>query len=284
MSSGGEGGAHPDRRPRVTAAVRAGGRTLHVDHRPGDADRVPLVLCSGIGTSSTLFDALTARLDPGRPLVLFDAPGIGRSPRPRVPYRMSTLAWSVRAVVDRLGYDRADVLGVSWGGGLAQQYAFQNPRHCRRVVLAATGTGVLMVPAAPQVLLRMATPRRHRDPEYARSIAGEIYGGSARTAGARVADLLHREPRATPVLPYLYQLAAMAGWTSLPLLPLLRQPTLVMVGDDDPIIPEVNGRIMERLLPRGRLHRYRGGHLAVLSEADELAPVIDAFLDGPDPD
>ena len=270
------------RRGRVTGTIRAAGRALHVDHRPGAAGRVPLVLCSGIGTSSTLFDALVDRLDPDRPLVLFDAPGIGRSPRPIVPYRMPALACALRGVVDRLGYRRADVLGVSWGGGLAQQYAVQNPRHCRRVVLTATGTGTLMVPAAPRVLLRMATPRRHRDPEYARSIAGEIYGGSARTAGPRVADLLHREPRATSVLPYLFQLVAMAGWTSLPFLPLLRQPTLVMVGDDDPIIPEVNGRIMQRLLPRGRLHRYRGGHLAVLSEAAELAPVIDRFLDGPD--
>lgn len=277
------GDAAGRRRPRVTGMIRAAGRTLHVDHRPGGPGRVPLVLCSGIGTSSTLFDALADRLDPERPLVLFDAPGIGRSPRPLVPYRIPALACSVRGVVDRLGYARADVLGVSWGGGLAQQYAFQNPQHCRRVILTATGTGMLMVPAAPRVLLRMATPRRHRDPEYARSIAGDIYGGSARAAGSRVADLLHREPRATPVLPYLFQLAAMAGWTSLPFLPLVRQATLVMVGDDDPIIPEVNGRIMQRLLPRGRLHRYRGGHLAVLSEAQELAPVIDAFLDEPDP-
>lgn len=268
-------------RPRITETLIAAGRTLYVDHRPGAADRVPLLLCSGIGTSLTLFDALAARLDPERPLVLFDAPGIGRSPRPTVPYRLSMLACSLRAVVERLGYESADVLGVSWGGGLAQQYAFQNPRHCRRVVLTATATGTLMVPASPRVLFRMATPRRHRDIDYARRIAGEIYGGSARTAGPRIADLLHREPRATAVLPYLFQIGAMAGWTSLPFLPLLRQPALVLVGDDDPIIPGLNGTIMRRLLPNGRLHRYHGGHLAVLSEADELAPVIDAFLDEP---
>jgi pimeloyl-ACP methyl ester carboxylesterase len=62
-------------------------------------------------------------------------------------------------------------------------------------------------------------------------------------------------------------------------LPLIRQPTLILAGDDDPIIPGVNATIMSRLLPHATLHRYRGGHLALLTEADELAPIIDRFLD-----
>jgi pimeloyl-ACP methyl ester carboxylesterase len=84
---------------------------------------------------------------------------------------------------------------------------------------------------------------------------------------------------ATPVRGYLYQLAAIGCWTSLPWLPLIRQPTLILAGDDDPIIPGVNATIMSRLLPRATLHRYAGGHLALLTEAGELAPIIDQFLD-----
>jgi len=53
----------------------------------------------------------------------------------------------------------------------------------------------------------------------------------------------------------------------------------VMGGDDDPIIPVCNPRMQARLIPAARLHVYRGGHLGILTEAKELAPVIDAFLD-----
>lgn len=267
--------------PNSTITVR--GRKLAYHHRPGDAGRVPLVLCNGIGASLEMFDPFVAALDPGRPVLRFDVPGIGGSANARLPYLYHHLALAMRALLKRLGYDRADVLGISWGGGLAQQFAFQYPRTCRRMVLVATGTGMWMVPARPKVLGRMLSPRRHRDPDYARSIAGEIYGGSAREDPVAAVSALHSSMRATPVQGYLYQLAAIGCWTSLPWLPLIRQPTLIMAGDDDPIIPGANARIMSRLLPRATLHRYRGGHLALLTEPDDLAPVIDRFLEQPRP-
>ncbi len=82
---------------------------------------------------------------------------------------------------------------------------------------------------------------------------------------------------------YLYQLAAGAGWTSLPFLPLIVQPTLILSGDDDPIIPLANARIMHRLIPNSTLHVYNGGHLGLVTEAAELAPVIGRFLAGAAP-
>jgi poly(3-hydroxyalkanoate) depolymerase len=262
-----------------TVTIR--GRTLAYRHRPGEPGRLPLVLCNGIGSSMELFDPLVAELDPGRPLIRFDVPGIGASPQPRMPYILHQLALAVRNLVTRLGYQRADVLGISWGGGLAQQIGFQHPRFCRRLVLVATGTGAWMVPARPRVLARMITPRRHRDPDYARSVAGEIYGGSARQDPDGTVAALHHALQAPPVRGYLYQLAATACWTSLPWLPTIRQPALVLVGDDDPIIPHVNGVLMSRLLARGELHTYPGGHLTLLTEPHQLAPVIDRFLDRP---
>jgi pimeloyl-ACP methyl ester carboxylesterase len=68
-----------------------------------------------------------------------------------------------------------------------------------------------------------------------------------------------------------------------PFLPLLRQPTLIMSGDDDPIIPLVNARLMHRLIPHSQLHVFHGGHLGLVTEAPQLAPVVDQFLAGPDP-
>jgi poly(3-hydroxyalkanoate) depolymerase len=193
---------------------------------------------------------------------------------------LATLTPVVSGVLRRIGHDgEVDVLGLSWGGGLAQHFAVQHRHRCRRLVLAATGTGSLMVPASPRVLSHMLTPRRHRDPGYATRIAGELYGGSVRTDPARAARALHAESRLGPRRGYYYQLAASAGWSSLPFLSLIRQPTLVLSGDDDPIIPTVNARLLARGIPRARLHLYGGGHLALVTEADQLAPVVDAFLD-----
>lgn len=179
-------------------------------------------------------------------------------------------------MLDKLGVDRVDILGLSWGGAL--QFAFQNPRRCRRLVLVATATGALMVPAHPRVLLKMATPRRFGDPEYGKDIAAEIYGGAVRTDPEPVAELFYRQVAAGSWRGYAYQLLAGAGWTSLPLLWAIRQPTLIVAGTDDPIIPVINARIMHRLLPHSTLHLHPGGHIDVVLKAATLGPVLSNFL------
>jgi poly(3-hydroxyalkanoate) depolymerase len=261
--------------------VTAAGRTLRVSVRPGTDSSVPaLLLMNGIGASLEVLQPFVDALDDRRSVIRFDVPGVGGSPRPVVPYVLATFSPVIAGVLDRLGYGaQIDVLGLSWGGGLAQHFAVQHRRRCRKLVLVGTGTGSLMVPADPRVLAKMLTPRRHRDPEYANSIAGEIYGGTMRTHPERAARALHSAARLGPRRGYYYQLAASTGWSSLPFLKLIRQPTLVVAGDDDPIIPVVNARIMARLIPDAHLHVYSGGHIALVTEAHELAPAIEEFLD-----
>jgi poly(3-hydroxyalkanoate) depolymerase len=243
----------------------------------------PLLLMNGIGASLEVLDPLVEQLHPRRTVVRFDVPGVGGSRRPVVPYTLATFSPVVAGMLDQLGLDGpVDVLGFSWGGGLAQHFAVQHRRRVRRLVLAATGTGSLMVPAHPRVLARMLTPRRHRDPEYARHVAAQLYGGTIRTAPDRAAEALHSASRLGPRRGYYYQLAASTGWSSLPFLRLIRQPTLVIAGDDDPIIPAVNARVMARLIPDATLHLYSGGHLALVTEAPELTPVLERFLDRAD--
>jgi len=241
-------------------------------------DEPPLLLCNGIGASLEALQPLVDALDPDRGVVRFDVPGVGGSPVPPFPYPIAALSSWVTALMAKLGHRRFDVFGLSWGGGLAQQLALQSRGRVRRLVLVATGTGTLMVPAHPRVLAKMLTPRRHRDREYVEHIAAELYGGTMRIDPTRGATLLHATTRAGPKRGYYYQLAAMAGWSSLPFLGLIRQPTLVMGGDDDPIIPAANPRMQAWLIPSATLHLYHGGHLAILTEADELAPVIERFL------
>ena len=267
-----------------TISVR--GIAVRVSERPARGRHAacpPLLLCNGIGASLEALQPLVDGLHPDRGVVRFDVPGVGGSPLPPFPYSLVALTSWVGALMARLDHREFDVLGLSWGGGLAQQLALQSRRRVRRVVLVATGTGSLMVPGHPRVLARMLTPRRHRDPTYASRVASDIYGGTLRTDPGRAADLLHATTRAGPRRGYYYQLAATTGWSSLPFLPLLHQPVLVMGGDDDPIVPLVNAKVLARLIPDSRLHVYHGGHLGILTESDELVPVLEQFLDDPHP-
>ena len=252
------------------------GQTLRVGVRSGDKARPPLLLFNGIGANVELVEPFVENLQ-DREAIVFDVPGVGGSPAPALPYRPRTLARLAARLLDRFGHPEADVLGVSWGGAPAQQFAFQCATRCRRLVLAATSPGHFMVPAKPSVLMKMASPRRYRDRGYQRQIAGEIYGGALRHAPELV-DTHLRHVRWSSDAGYYLQLLAVVGWSSLPWLPLLQQPTLVMAGKDDPLVPAINGRILAGLIPRARLVTIDDGHLFLITSARESAAIIDDFL------
>ena len=253
-----------------------GGQVLRVGVRRGAKAGPPLLLFNGIGANLELAAPFLDALD-GHEVILFDVPGVGGSPAPTLPYRPSTMARLSARLLDQLGYEQVDVLGVSWGGALAQQFAFQQGQRCRRLILAATSPGHLMVPGQLPVLLKLATPRRYRDPDYLTRIAGDIYGGRLRRAPELVLSHL-RHVRWSSDYGYYLQLIAGFGWSSLPWLPFLRQPTLVMAGTDDPIVPVANGMILARLIPDARLVTIEDGHLFLVTSAGTSAAIISEFL------
>ena len=108
-----------------------------------------------------------------------------------------------------------------------------------------------------------------------------IYGGEARRdpdalLGGSVARFVERPS----TWGYLGQLFAIGGWTSLPWLGSLRQPTLVLAGDDDPIVPLVNGRILAWRIPNARLHVVDGGgHLFLLEQPARIAAAVAGYLE-----
>jgi poly(3-hydroxyoctanoate) depolymerase len=252
---------------RLRVAIRGSGR--------------PLLLLMGIGGNLEMWapfeDALDARLTQ---TITVDAPGTGGSTGYRFPRRMPGLARTMDEMLGALGYDQVDVLGVSFGGVLAQQLAHQAPGRVRQLVLAATGAGLGGVPGSPRVLLALATPRRYHQPDYFRQIAGDIYGGVARRdPDALLHGSLARFAHAPSMSGYLSQLYAITGWTSVPWLCRLPQRTLVIAGDDDPIVPLVNGRILNRLIPDARLHIVKGGgHLFLLEQPGDIAALVTDFL------
>jgi fermentation-respiration switch protein FrsA (DUF1100 family) len=110
---------------------------------------------------------------------------------------------------------------------------------------------------------------------------GKVARMAARTHPRQVHEIIGDPTRIGSATGYLHQLLAGVGWTSLPWLPFIRQPTLVLAGDDDPIVPPANGRLLARLIPHAELLIYHGGHLALATEATDLAPVVARFLTAP---
>jgi poly(3-hydroxyoctanoate) depolymerase len=239
----------------------------------------PLLLLMGIGGNIEMWRPFQEALS-GFQTIAFDAPGTGFSSLPRLPLRMPALARMTAGLIEALGYESVDVLGVSYGGAIAQQLAKDRPERVRRLVLAATAYGIGSMPGDPLAMLILATPHRYYSPAYFQRVAPYLYGGAiGRNRGLVQSQSKVRAGHPPSLVGYLWQLAAITGWSSLPWLHRIPQPTLVINGDDDPIIRVANGRIIARLIPRARLHVIRGGgHLFLLDQATEAAAVVAGFL------
>ena len=258
------------------SSLKVDGQLLRVARRSGRSDLVPLLLINGLGASLELLEPFAKALDDIE-TIRIDLPGTGGSPAPSIPYRPSSLATLLNRALDLLDCQVVDVLGVSLGGTIAQQLAWQHADRIRRVVLVSTGTGAIMMPGTPSALLSMLTPRRFTDPDYMANVAPELYGGRLRTNPELVAPLHHvLKPGGT--LGYYWQLLGLVGWTSIHWLSRIRQPTLILSGADDPIVPPINARIMSKLIPNSELQIFDDGHLGLLTSVDELAPIVHDFL------
>lgn len=252
------------------------GQMLRVAIKAGDESQPPLLMFNGIGANLELGFPFLSELK-GRRAILFDVPGVGGSPMASFPYRPSTLARMSKHLLEILEIDRVDVSGVSWGGGLAQQFARQYPKICRKLVLVSTSSGWTMIPGKPAVLSKMSSVKRYTDKGYMRSIAAEIYGGAFRRDDMLInAHAAGMKPSSNAG--YMMQLLAMTGWTSVPWLWMLKQPTLVVSGTDDPLIPVANAKLLAHLIPNARLELIDDGHLFVVTDPKATAKLVEAFL------
>src|SRR5215831_13999537 len=235
----------------------------------------PLLLYSGIWGEVGLWERLLPHLA-GFRTIAFDPPGIGRSQRPSVPLSMWALARLGSAVLDEFGVASAHVLGASFGGAVAQQMAFSHPARVRRLVLVSTSFGGGAMPGNLEALWHFVHPRSYH-PERLERVAGAMFGGRLRTEPQLVRSMHIRRPADT--LAALYRMAGLFGWTSLPWMWTIGAPTLVVAGDDDPVTPLVNHRVIATLIPEARLHTVAGGgHLVLLDSAAQVGPVITGFL------
>ncbi len=266
----------------VVTMEQVGGRKLRVATWRLDmpSDHLPILFFNGIGANIEAVAPLAAAM-PERGFIMFDMPGTGESPDPLVPYNTFTMSWTAAQLLEKFGVDEVDVMGVSWGGAMAQHFALQHPKRTRRLALIATTAGMLMVPGNPAAFTKMANPRRYTDPQFMAEHFATLYGGVSKDgAGEHKSGHISRLKPPSP-RGYMYQLLCMLGWTSLPALPFMSKQTLIMMGEDDQIVPVINGKILKAMIPNSRLMTVAGGgHLFLLTHADESVAAIREFLDG----
>jgi len=233
----------------------------------------PLVILSGIGMNMEMLEPIASRL-PDRRIVSFDMPGIGQSPDPIFPYTIPHMALTLAALLDRLRIDSVDLVGISWGGAVAQQFAFQHRARAGKLELAATSAGGTMIPGNASLLSQMLDPMEYSvEKTLRRNLAMFYNGGGADRVSLNAAT-------APSPLGWSCQLAAFAGWSSAPFLPLLSIPVMVMGDADDQLIPPGNAHFLHNAIPGSKLEMTEGGgHLFMLSRPEAFVERLSGFLD-----
>jgi pimeloyl-ACP methyl ester carboxylesterase len=210
-------------------------------------DGEPVLLLNGLTRPLESWGPFAESLG-GRRMISFDAPGVGESPTPILPLSISSLAALAAAVLDEVGVDRADVLGFSHGGAVAQQFAAHSPGRIRGLVLVSTSCGV-----------------------------GATASHRAINASRKRSDATSW-PRPDPV-GALWHSLAISSWSSIPFLGAIRAPTLIVCGSRDRVVPPPNSTLLARRIPDASLVMLAAGHdLQRRGPAGALAACVTEFL------
>src|ERR1700682_6418952 len=210
----------------------------------------PVLLLNGMSRPMESWTVFAGALR-DRTVIVFDGPGVGASETPVVPYSMPMLSDIGARVLDAVGIEKADVVGFSHGGAVAQQLAVGHPARVNRLVPPAAACGVGAVPGHPSDVTRtLLTPNRAT-----------------------------RWPRPDP-LGLLWQIAAISTWSRIPVLGCIDAPTLVVCGDHDRAVPPANSRLLATRIRDARLVTIQAGHdLQKPGPAAIVPQLVEQFLD-----
>jgi 3-oxoadipate enol-lactonase len=261
--------------------VNDGVRIAWEERGPSD-DPVPVVLVHGLGYARWGWEPVVDRLAATRRVVLIDNRGIGASDVPEGPYTAAQMAGDVLAVVDDLGVDRVQLVGVSLGGMVVQHAALARPAQVDRVVLVSTTPGGEVARPIPPATLALIGRMPSMDPVEALHAAvdnalGDV-GGDARDA---LVDRIVHHRTSAPQDPAGWQAQAHAGTTHAlgEGVAAIDCPVLVLHGDRDAVVDVGNAEVLGRLLPDAEVHVVPGGgHLWFWEQPDVLVDRVTAFL------
>ena len=242
----------------------------------------PLLLIQGLGFSGAMWYRILPALEARHRVIRYDARGIGRSDIPEQQWDIATMAADAMAILDAAGEQTAHVLGVSLGGIVAQEAALTYPDRLRSLTLLSThpaGQEAVWPDAEVMDMLRNRTTL----PREEAIRAALPYGYATTTDPAWIEqDVQLRLEIPTHEAGYMGQLMAGLGYEgTVPRLPQVTVPALIIHGDLDKMIPVANATIMAKALPDARKVIVEGaGHVIWTDAPDAVTGALLEFLDG----
>ena len=247
-----------------------------------EGDGEPVILIPGFAAGGWIWFKQTADLSRSFRVIIFDPRGVSASDKPEGPQTIRLLADDVAHLLLTLGIESAHIVGASFGGFVAQEFALKYPAMTRKLVLCCTSFGGPnhVVPSAETLTALASTKGLNSEermranlllaftPEYVRTEVGEV---------DRVVQL--RAANEVPEHIYLSQLQAAMSFNSESRLEQITNPTLVLSGDADVIVPVQNSRNLAAKIPGAELKIVEGGsHTLFIEQAAEFNQIISDFL------
>lgn len=263
-------------KPRMSTATVESSKTRYLV-KSADTEARPLLICNGLGQSIEILFPLMEQFK-DRTVICFDVPGVGRSKSNTCVRTIPDYARFALALMSQIGIDQFDILGISWGGAVAQQMAFAAPDRVGKLVLAITSAGGIgSWWGTPIALSEVMFPLRFLSKTYGEFIGPWMYGGETALQPEQFKEYSKHALRPT-MEGYFAQVKAMCSWTSLPWLKTLKQPTLVLAGQFDGLIPFPNQILLAQQIPQARLHVFPADHLLMYTRRREVGTLISSFL------
>ncbi|MBU2704468.1 alpha/beta fold hydrolase [Zooshikella marina] len=244
--------------------LNVGGYSIRVGIVPGNRHKTPILLFNGIATSFEFAQPFAQALDDVT-LITFDIPGVGGSPTPLMPPRFPQLSFLTEQLLDELNLGQVNVIGYSWGGALAQQFTYDHPQRVKQLILAATTMGMVAIPGLPMELFKLLKPG---------ILLGSLKKMSIQQAAGCQWVIPQQGSRG-----FWYQLITGWGWTSAYWLRKIKTKTLLLAGDHDLMVPAINLKVMQQLMPNAQFRSISGDHFFMVTQPRACARMIGEFCE-----
>jgi pimeloyl-ACP methyl ester carboxylesterase len=247
-----------------------------------EGDGEPVVLIPGFAAGRWIWFKQTAALSRNFRVIIFDPRGVSSSDKPEGPQTISLLAGDVAYLLETIGIKSAHIVGASFGGFVAQEFALKYPAMTRKLVLCCTSFGGPnhVAPSTDTLAALASTKGLNSEERMRANLLLAFTPGYVRTEVSEVDRIVHL--RATNEVPehiYLSQLQAAMSFNAESRLDQITSPTLVLSGDADVIVPVQNSRNLAAMIPGAELKIVAGGsHTFFIEQPDLFNRLITDFL------
>lgn len=247
----------------------------------GDDSSPPVLLVMGLAYPAAMWWRLVPALAERYRVIRLDNRGAGLTGDvPGAPYTVETMAADCFAVLDAAGVDRAQVVGISMGGLMAQEMALTSPERVQSLALLATHPGIAHAVINPEALALVTSGRADMTPQEAAEISIPFNYAPTTPRQRLEEDWAVRLPLACSLAGYMGQVQGTLGWTRYDDLPRITAPTLVLHGELDALVPPANGERLAARIP-GAEHVVvpDANHILMTDQPEQVEKVLLDWLD-----